>query len=107
MWWEIIPSFAIITTVMALPNLATRAIHRVAHDNNPYGRNYTTQDPSVHLPAFLAHTKQKVSDILYLMVLRLAFLWDMNKTKWCNGFYIEFRQNFAKETFYYDENLKS
>ena len=45
MWWEIIPSFAIITTVMALPNLATRAIHRVAHDNNPYGRNYTTQDP--------------------------------------------------------------
>ena len=27
------------------------------------------------------------------------FLWDMNKTKWCNGFYIEFRQHFAKETF--------
>ena len=36
-----------------------------------------------------------------------AFLWDMNKTKWCNGFYIEFRQNFAKETFSYDEHLKS
>ena len=29
------------------------------------------------------------------------------KTKWCSGFYIEFRQNFAKETFSYDEHLKS
>ena len=35
------------------------------------------------------------------------FLWDINKTKWCNGFYIEFRQNFAKESFSYDEHLKS
>ena len=35
------------------------------------------------------------------------FLWDMNKTKWCNGFHIKFRQNFAKETFSYDEHLKS
>ena len=32
---------------------------------------------------------------------------DMNKTKWCNGFYIQFRQSFAKETFSYDEHLKS
>ena len=35
------------------------------------------------------------------------FLSDMNITKWCNGFYIEFRQNVAKETFSYDEHLKS
>ena len=35
------------------------------------------------------------------------FLWDMNITKWCNGFYIKFRQSFAKETFSYDEHLKS
>ena len=35
------------------------------------------------------------------------FLWDMNKTKWYDGFYIEFRQHFAKETFSYDEHLKS
>ena len=34
-------------------------------------------------------------------------LWDMNNTKWCNGFYIEFRQSFAKKTFSYDEHLKS
>ena len=34
-------------------------------------------------------------------------LWDTNKTKWCNGFYIEFRQSFTKETFSYDEHLKS
>ena len=34
-------------------------------------------------------------------------LWDMNIAKWCNGFYIEFRQIFAKETFVYDEHLKS
>ena len=35
------------------------------------------------------------------------FLWDMNNTKWCNGFYIEFRQSFTKEFFSYDEHLKS
>ena len=33
--------------------------------------------------------------------------WDMNNAKWCNGFYIEFRQSFTKETFSYDEHLKS
>ena len=37
----------------------------------------------------------------------LTFLWDMNNTKWCDGFYIQFRQSFAKETFSYDEHLKS
>ena len=42
-----------------------------------------------------------------LLSSRPPFLWDMNNTKWCNGFYIEFRQNFAKETFSYDEHLKS
>ena len=36
-----------------------------------------------------------------------AFLWDMKNTKWCSGFYIEFKQSFAKETFSYDEHLKS
>ena len=35
------------------------------------------------------------------------FLRDMNNTKLCNGLYIEFRQSFAKETFSYDEHLKS
>ena len=39
--------------------------------------------------------------------LQLAFLWDMDKTKQGNGFYIEFRQDFTKETFSYDEHLKS
>ena len=39
--------------------------------------------------------------------LQLAFfLWDMNSKKCCNGFDIEFRQNFAKETLSYDEHLK-
>ena len=36
-----------------------------------------------------------------------GFLWDMNNKKWYNGFYIEFRQSFAKETLSYDEYLKS
>ena len=58
-------------------------------------------------PAFLAHIKQKVSNIVGLTALRLAFLWDMNNTKCCIGFYIEFRQSFAKETFSYNEYLKS
>ena len=28
-------------------------------------------------------------------------------TKWCNGLYIQFRQSLAKETYSYDEQLKS
>ena len=55
----------------------------------------------------LAHAMQKVSYIVGLTALRLAFLWDMDKRKWCNGSYIKFRQSFAKETFSYDEYLKS
>ena len=35
------------------------------------------------------------------------FLWDMNLKKYCNGFYIQFKQSFTKETFSYDEYLKS
>ena len=35
------------------------------------------------------------------------FLQYMNSKKWSNGFNIEFRQHFAKETFSYDEYLKS
>ena len=58
-------------------------------------------------PVFLALTKQKVSNIVGLRPYGQHFLWDMNKTKWCNGFYIQFRQSFAKETFSYDEHLKS
>ena len=38
--------------------------------------------------------------------IRLFFK-KQNILKWYNGFYIEFRQNFAKETFSYDEHLKS
>jgi len=45
MWWEIIPSFAIITTIATIPMLATRAVNRLAHDGNPYKRNYTNTDP--------------------------------------------------------------
>ena len=36
-----------------------------------------------------------------------TFLWDMNLKKCCNGFDIQFRQTFAKETFSYDEYLKN
>ena len=56
---------------------------------------------------FLAHAMQRVCYIVGLTAIRLAFLWDMDKTKCCNGFYIQFRQTFAKETFSYDEHLKS
>ena len=55
----------------------------------------------------LAHAIQKVSYIVGLTAQRLAFLWDLNNTKWCNSFDIEFRQNFTKDTFSYDEHLKS
>ena len=45
MWWEIIPSFTIITVVGALPALASRAINRGLHDGNPVRRNYTQEEP--------------------------------------------------------------
>ena len=31
----------------------------------------------------------------------------MNKTNWSNGVYIQFRQSFNKETFSYDDQIKS
>ena len=55
----------------------------------------------------LAHAMGRIINIVGLAALRLAFLWDMNNTKWCNGFYIEFRQSFAKETFSHDEYFNS
>ena len=61
------------------------------------------QFPDEEIPALLS----QVSNIVDLTVLRLAFLWDMNSPKWCNGFYIEFRQSFTEDTFFYDEHLKS
>ena len=50
---------------------------------------------------------QRVGYIVGLTAYGYNFLWDMDKTKCCNGFYIQFRQTFAKETFSYDEYLKS
>ena len=49
----------------------------------------------------------QISHIRYICWICQHFLWDMNNTKWYNGFYIQFRQSFAKETFSYDEYLKS
>ena len=43
MWWEIIPSFTIITTVLYIPSLAGRALNRALHDGNPVKRDYTQQ----------------------------------------------------------------
>ena len=43
MWWEIIPSFTIITTVLGIPALAGRALNRGLHDGNPVRRDYTQQ----------------------------------------------------------------
>ena len=43
MWWEIIPSFTIITTVLYIPSLAGRALNRAIHDGNPVRRDYTQQ----------------------------------------------------------------
>ena len=32
---------------------------------------------------------KNVAAVLWAYGLRLAFLWDINSTKWCNGFYTE------------------
>ena len=44
MWWEILPSFGIITVVGFLPALASRAINRAIHDGNPVRRDYTQNE---------------------------------------------------------------
>jgi len=44
MWWEIIPSFTIITVVGFIPALASRAINRAIHDGNPVRRDYTQNE---------------------------------------------------------------
>ena len=44
MWWEIIPSFTIITVVGFIPALASRAINRALHDGNPVRRDYTMNE---------------------------------------------------------------
>ena len=35
MWWEILPSFAIITGIACLPTLGGRALNRAVHDGIP------------------------------------------------------------------------
>ena len=45
--------------------------------------------------------------LMYDFVVPIFFLYIIWKPNWCNGFYIEFRQCFAKETFSYDEYSKS
>ena len=47
--------------------------------------------------------EQKIKDFN----AHIIFIGFENNKKCCNGFYIEFRQSFAKETFSYDEHLKS
>ena len=48
-----------------------------------------------------------VSYIVGLTALRLGFFMRFEQYKVMQRFYIEFRQNFTKETFSYDEHLKS
>ena len=35
MWWEIVPSFALITGIACIPTLAGRAWNRAIHDGLP------------------------------------------------------------------------
>ena len=46
-------------------------------------------------------------DIHIIISILIYYTWDTDKTKCCNGFYIQFRQSFAKETYFYDEKLKN
>ena len=51
---------------------------------------------------FLLFFVNSYHHILYKAKLNLNY-----DAKCCNGLYVEFRQSFAKETFSYDEHLKS
>ena len=80
-----------------LPSLCTHNLE----DNLPVIRKKTAQ----------GNTVQGSQELLMIRLRDIYqyehLLWDMNNTKKCNGFYIQFRQSFIKETFSYDEHLKS
>ena len=92
MWWEIIPSFTIITVVGAIPALAGRAINRAIHDGNPVKRDYTQQSPHGVLYHFrdTQHSQPSFWQ-KYVKVRRLSL-----KESWrcCNGklFRLTFRE---------------
>jgi len=51
MWWEILPSFAIITGIACLPTLGGRALNRAVHDGIPnkrYQMNHTPMAVAYH-----------------------------------------------------------
>ena len=73
-------------------------------DDIPAGATGGEEEP-VHEDKILI--MPKLHSLLTHFPTASIFLRDMNNTKWCNGFYIEFRQNVTKETFSYDEHLKS
>ena len=71
-----------------------------------YRKKYLERNPSVCSKIFICFNV--ITSILWaLRPYGYHFLWDMNDIKWCNGFYIEFRQSFAKETYSYDEHSES
>nr|ALS04553.1 hypothetical protein [Acartia pacifica] len=45
MWFEIIPTFAIITTFYGLPHVLIRLVNRSVHEGNPAGRSYEDWNP--------------------------------------------------------------
>merc|ERR1711963_532156 len=45
MWWEIVPSFALITGIAMIPTLAGRAWNRAIHDGLPNRRYYAHPTP--------------------------------------------------------------
>ena len=58
-------------------------------------------------PVCIARAMQKFNYIVGLRPYGQHFLLDLNFKKCCNGLYRQFRQSFARETFSYDEMLKS
>ena len=75
MWWEIIPSFTIITVVGFIPALASRAINRAIHDGNPVRRDYTQNERHGVLYHFrdVQHSQpsfwQKYIKVIYFMII--------------------------------------
>ena len=72
--------------------------------------------PKQHNSQAAVHINQNINSLQHLYKTGYGaflrpygqhFLWDMNNTKCCIGFDFEFRPSFAKETFSYDEYLKS
>ena len=92
---------------MCIPEIDRHKSTKILQYNVPLNREYLAVNWAKELfPERLQKMKNVASFQLSETIYSIYSGFDISLL-WCNGFYIEFRPSFAKETFSYDEHLKS